>query len=66
MPQLLSVNVGLPRDIAWRGETVHTAVWKESVQGRRMVRRLNLDARDAEVWLGMLRQIAWKLGTDPG
>jgi tRNA/rRNA methyltransferase len=33
---------------------------------RRMVRRLNLDARDAEVWLGMLRQIAWKLGTDPG
>jgi len=43
MPQLLSVNVGLPRDITWRGETVHTAVWKEPVQGRRMVRRLNID-----------------------
>ena len=43
MPQLLSVNVGLPRNIAWRGETVHTAVWKEPVQGRRMVRRLNID-----------------------
>jgi ferredoxin-NADP reductase/MOSC domain-containing protein YiiM len=43
MPRLLSVNVGLPRDIAWRGETVHTAVWKEPVQGRRMVRRLNID-----------------------
>ncbi|HKV90997.1 MAG TPA: TrmH family RNA methyltransferase [Candidatus Angelobacter sp.] len=28
---------------------------------RRMVRRLNLSADDAEVWLGMLRQIAWKL-----
>ena len=43
MPRLLSVNVGLPRDIAWRGETVRTAVWKEPVQGRRMVRRLNID-----------------------
>src|SRR5437588_3553259 len=43
MPRLLSVNVGLPRDIAWRGETVRTAVWKESVQGPRMVQRLNID-----------------------
>src|SRR5437588_498857 len=25
MTRLLSVNVGLPRDIAWRGKTVHTA-----------------------------------------
>ena len=29
---------------------------------RRLVRRLELSANDAEVWLGMLRQIAWKLG----
>lgn len=43
MAQLLSVNVGLPRDIAWRGRTVHTAVWKQPVQDRRMVRRLNID-----------------------
>ncbi|GCE31715.1 sulfurase [Dictyobacter alpinus] len=43
MAQLLSVNVGLPRDITWHGETVHTAVWKESVQGKQMVRRLNID-----------------------
>jgi len=43
MPRLLSVNVGLPREIAWRGETVRTAIWKASVQGRRMVRRLNID-----------------------
>ncbi len=43
MPRLLSVNVGLPRDISWRGETVRTAVWKEPVQGRCMVRRLNID-----------------------
>jgi MOSC domain-containing protein YiiM len=43
MARLLSVNVGLPRDIEWRGRIVHTAIWKEPVQGRRMVRRLNVD-----------------------
>lgn len=43
MPRLLSVNVGLPRDVAWRGQTVHTGIWKTPVQGRRMVRRLNVD-----------------------
>ncbi len=43
MARLLSVNVGLPRDIEWQGKTVHTAVWKLPVQGRRMARRLNLD-----------------------
>lgn len=31
---------------------------------RRLVRRLRLQADDAEVWLGMLRQIAWKLRSD--
>lgn len=29
---------------------------------RRLVRRLRLPSEDAEIWLGMLRQIAWKLG----
>src|ERR1700757_2871813 len=43
MPCLLSVNVGLPRDVAWRGKMVHTAVWKTPVQGRRVARRLNID-----------------------
>ncbi len=43
MPKLLSVNVGLPRDVAWRGEIVHTAIWKQPVQGRIAVRRLNVD-----------------------
>src|SRR5215470_15602938 len=40
---LLSVNVGLPKDVAWHGKTVHTAVWKYSVDGPRQVRRLNID-----------------------
>jgi ferredoxin-NADP reductase/MOSC domain-containing protein YiiM/ferredoxin len=41
--RLLSVNVGVPRDIEWEGRVVRTAVWKEAVDGRRMVRRLNVD-----------------------
>ena len=41
--RLLSVNVGLPRDVAWQGQTVHTAVWKSPVQGPRAVRRFNID-----------------------
>ncbi len=43
MARLLSVNVGLPRDVTWRGKTVQTAVWKTSVAGRRMARRLDID-----------------------
>src|SRR5262245_34710134 len=43
MGRLLSVNVGLPRDIEWKGRTVHTAIWKDSVAGRRRVGRLNVD-----------------------
>ena len=43
MARLLSVNVGLPRDIEWKGRTVHTGIWKNPVQGRCRVRRLNLD-----------------------
>jgi len=43
MARLLSVNVGMPRDIEWQGKTVHTAIWKTPVQGRCMVRRLNID-----------------------
>ena len=43
MARLLSVNVGLPRDIEWKGRTVHTGIWKEPVIGRRRVNRLNLD-----------------------
>jgi len=43
MARLLSVNVGLPRDIEWKGRTVHTGIWKNPVRGRCRVRRLNLD-----------------------
>jgi ferredoxin-NADP reductase/MOSC domain-containing protein YiiM len=42
MPRLLSVNVGLPRDIEWKGRIVHTGIWKDPVRGRCQVGRLNL------------------------
>ena len=41
--KLISINVGLPRDVAWRGKIVRTGIWKSPVQGRVMARRLNLD-----------------------
>jgi len=31
MARLLSVNVGLPRDVPWNGNTVHTSIWKDPV-----------------------------------
>jgi ferredoxin-NADP reductase/MOSC domain-containing protein YiiM len=43
MARLLSVNVGLPRDVAWKGRTVHTGIWKDPVPGRCRVGWLNLD-----------------------
>jgi ferredoxin-NADP reductase/MOSC domain-containing protein YiiM/ferredoxin len=43
MARLLSVNVGLPRDIEWNGRTVHTGIWKDPVHGRCRVGRLNLE-----------------------
>jgi ferredoxin-NADP reductase/MOSC domain-containing protein YiiM len=43
MPRLLSVNVGLPRDVTWNGKTVRTSVWKSPLSGRRMVRKLDIE-----------------------
>lgn len=41
--RLVSVNVGLPRDVTWRGKVVTTGIFKEPVSGRIRLRRLNLD-----------------------
>jgi ferredoxin-NADP reductase/MOSC domain-containing protein YiiM len=46
MPRLISLNVGLPKDVSWQGRVVRTAVWKAPVEGRRMARRLNIDGDD--------------------
>src|SRR4051812_38184694 len=43
MGVVVSVNVGLPQDVAWQGRTVRTGVWKKPVPGRIFARKLNLD-----------------------
>ena len=43
MGRLLSVNVGMPKDVSWQGRTVFTGVFKDPVAGPRGVRRLNVD-----------------------
>lgn len=43
MSRLVSVNVGMPKDVAWRDKTVYTGIWKNPVEGPVMVRRLNID-----------------------
>jgi ferredoxin-NADP reductase/MOSC domain-containing protein YiiM len=43
LPVLVSVNVGMPKDVPWQGNTVHTGVWKYPVHGPAMARRLNID-----------------------
>jgi MOSC domain-containing protein YiiM len=52
MARLLSVNVGLPRDIEWNGRTVRTAIWKDPVRGRCRVGRLNLEETVKATWPG--------------
>lgn len=41
--KLLSVNCGLPRQVNWHGRSVTTSIYKDPVEGRVALRRLNLD-----------------------
>ena len=41
--KILSVNVGLPREVSWQGKFVTTGIFKEPVKGPVMLRTLNLD-----------------------
>lgn len=53
---------GLLLDVLGESGYVHARVaGSTELKTRRLVRRMNLSAHDAEVWQGMLRQIAWKL-----
>jgi MOSC domain-containing protein YiiM len=40
--KILSVNVGMPREVEWRGELVRTSIWKAPVAGRIALRGTNL------------------------
>ncbi len=53
-------------DILGRSGYIHDRVEASTqMKIRRLTRRLDLSARDAEVWLGMFRQVLWKLGSEP-
>ncbi len=41
--KIISVNVGLPREVTWHGRTVKTSIWKKPVEGRVHVATLNLE-----------------------
>ncbi|OBJ08594.1 sulfurase [Mycobacterium sp. 1482292.6] len=41
--RLVSVNVGMPKNVEWRDKTVYTGIWKAPVEGPVMVRRRNVD-----------------------
>jgi MOSC domain-containing protein YiiM len=41
--KVVSLNVGLPREVAWRGYIVTTGIYKQPVEGRAALRKLNLD-----------------------
>src|SRR6266849_8033073 len=41
--KLASVNVGLPREVTWHGKIVTTGIYKQPVEGRVRLRKLNLD-----------------------
>ena len=68
-----------PPQVKWSGsrtlllEALHIsgyvkpiAVTSTEERVRRMVRRMTLSSRDAELWLGMLRQILWKMRAKAG
>ena len=63
--RITSLLLDLLRDSGFLGRHPSSAAEEKA---RRLVRRLHLPARDAEVWMGIFRQIAWKLrnGKDPG
>ena len=61
---LLAISVGLPRDVAWNGRTVTTAIFKEPVAGPVRLGKTNLDGDrrskqdGVRVSLGALRFLA--------
>jgi len=63
---------GLERVTALLGEVLEESGYKrhhpansDLAHLRRLLRRVGMDASDAAVWMGMLRQILWKLRTSP-
>lgn len=57
---------GLLLDVLGKSGYVHARVaGSTELKTRRLVRRMGLSSHDAQVWLGMLRQVSWKLNQTP-
>ena len=41
--EIVSINVGLPREVSWKGKTVSTGIYKSPVDGPLRLNTLNLD-----------------------
>jgi MOSC domain-containing protein YiiM len=54
---LLAINMGLTRDIDWRGKMVRTSIVKSPVPGRVRVMRLNIEG-DQQSGLSVHGEIA--------
>jgi MOSC domain-containing protein YiiM len=50
--KLVSLNVSLPREVEWKGNTIRTGIFKSAVTGPRMLSRLNVDG-DAQADLSV-------------
>ena len=50
---VVSVNVGMPRDVEWRGQRVTTGIFKSPVSGAVRVETLNLEG-DGQADLSVL------------
>ena len=50
--EVLSLNVGGPRDIEWEGTIVRTAIWKDPVEGPRLARKINIAGDDQDDRVG--------------
>jgi TrmH family RNA methyltransferase len=58
------LSLSLLEALSLSGYSTAATVAATEEKVRRLVRRMNLRGRDAELWLGMLRQILWKLRSD--
>ena len=50
--RVVSVNVGMPRNVEWQGTTVSTGIFKEPVESKVVLRELNIDG-DAQADLSV-------------
>ncbi|WP_219904629.1 hypothetical protein [Stenomitos frigidus] len=62
--KLISVCVGVPREVSWKGKPVMTGIFKQPVEGRVVMRSLNLEGdQQADLTVHGVRHRSWQLST---